>query len=53
MKALKYLRNLSDGGKQPTQSDSNTHPLAYEAFVGLFVSCLQIWQKISSLQEEI
>lgn len=40
---------LSDGAKQPTQSDKSIHPRACELLLGLFESCLQIWQYISSL----
>ena len=46
---LRCLTNLSEGAKHPTQSERRIHPLAWEDFEGLLVSCLQIWQYISSL----
>lgn len=46
----KYLTNLSDGGKQPTQSESNIQPRACDVLDGLLVSCLQSWQNTSSLK---
>ena len=53
MKDLRCLTNLSDGAKHPTHNESNIHPLAWEDFDGLTVSCLHIWQYISSLSSAL